>query len=149
MLSFLADAWAAYSFAATLIGGAGVLAVVAAFVLTPYLPPSIRHALFFGGALVIACAVYGQYEHARGAAAQAELNHTRALSAETTRADLAEKAARDIGAQAVRDAEDHERALAAKKESDHAADVHPDRDRVAVPRDLARGLRALQRSGAR
>ena len=74
--------------------------------------------------------------------------HTIALQAETIRADIAEQTTREIGAQAVRDAEAHELALQAKKEVEHAADVHPDRDRVAVPRDLARGLRALQRSGA-
>lgn len=148
-LATVQNGWAAFSFLATLTGLGGVALIAAALVVGAYLPSFVKTPLIVAGALFLAFAGGLQSGQQRGAAAQLALNHTRAVTAERERAELAEAAARDIGAQAVRDAEAHALALSAKKESDHAADVHPDRDRIAVPRDLARGLRALQRAGAR
>ena len=149
LLATAQNGWAAFSFLATLAGLGGGALIAAALVFSAYLPRFVRTPLIVAGALILAFAGGLQSGQQRGAAAQLALNHTRAVAAEQERAELAEAAARDIGAQAVRDAEAHALALSAKKESDHAADVHPDRDRIAVPRDLARGLRALQRAGAR
>lgn len=149
ILATAQNGWAAFSALATLAGLGGAALIAAALVFGAYLPGFVRTPLIVAGAVILAFAGGLQSGQQRGAAAQLALNHTRAVAAERERADLAEAAARDIGAQAVRNAEEYERALPAKKESDHAADVHPDRDRIAVPRDLARGLRALQRAGAR
>lgn len=145
MLSFLADAWAAYSFAATLIGAGGVLALVAAFLLGPYLPAFLRHALFFGGAFVLAGAVYGQVEHARGAAEQAALVHARALAAEEKRREAAERIGAQIAAQATRDLADERAASRRLKETLDAVQHDPDRDSVCLrPADAVR-LRSLVR----
>ncbi|GJD78033.1 hypothetical protein [Methylobacterium gregans] len=148
LIAALQGLWLTLSPAAlgTFVAGVGILALAACGIVV--LPVRYRlPAIVLGGALAI-LGVGWQLALAEGAKTAILANAKAAIAADRERADLAEAAARDIGAQAVRDAEEYERALSAKKESDHAADVHPDRDRIAVPRDLARGLRALQRAGA-
>ncbi|MGU3539957.1 hypothetical protein [Methylobacterium sp. A54F] len=110
------------------------------------LPPRWKFPVLVLGTVLAAAGPLWQAAEAEGGRKVLIRDHARALAAETERADLSDAAARDIGAQAVRDAEDHEAALQALKDLNHAADAHPDRDHIAVPRDLARGLRAFRGS---
>lgn len=146
-VALVTNAWAAFSPAAAAIGLGGLGLLVLALLL-PVLPGWVRAAaVLLGLALAVGAAIY-QAGTAKGAHDAFAVAAERARSAETIRADLAEASAREIGAQAVADAEAHAQTLATLRKLTDALAKRPDRDRIALPHDLARGLRLL-RNGAR
>lgn len=143
MIALLANAWAAYSFAATLIGGIGIVCLVLAFLLTAYLPASLRHLMFFGGALLIASAIYGQSERSRGAAAQIALDHARALAAEQDRTAAARRVTEALAVQATKDLATAQAGNAALRKLNDDLQQRAEAGHACLSRDLSRRLRDL------
>ena len=143
LLPLLANGWTAYSLAATLMGGAGVALLVAAFVATAYLPAFVRHALIIGGAALIGGSALYQAGQAKGAHDAFARDAARAVAAEAARAEAANRITDRIAAQAARDLASERAATTKLQEINDALRKDSARDRECVDRGLARRLRAL------
>ena len=145
-LALIQNGWTAYSFAATLAGGAGLgliaLAVLAAIYL-PIVPRALRSLLLGAGiALILGAALY-QAGQAKGAHDAFARDATRAIAAEQKRAAAAKRV---MAADAVRGARDRAAAQADTpklQELNDALAHDPRRDGVCLDRDLSRRLRQI------
>ncbi|MBA9067409.1 hypothetical protein FHR71_001139 [Methylobacterium sp. RAS18] len=141
--ALIANGWTAYSFAATLAGGAGLGLVVLALVATAWLPGFIRRPLLAAGiALMVGAALY-QAGQAKGAHDAFALQSARAMAAEIKRTEAAETVAARIAAQAAQDLAAEQAARQKLQELNDVLRTDPHRDRECLPRDLSRRLRDL------
>ena len=143
MLGVLFQAWAAFSPLATIVGAGGIACVVLAFAGAVFVPERLKMPLIGLGALLIAGAGIWQAAEAKGAHDAFAAAHAAALRAERARADVAEAIARDLAERSRRDAAAAETDALKLKELTDALAKDPRRDRLCVPRDLARRLRSL------
>lgn len=144
-VALVMNAWAAFSPAAAAIGLGGLGLVVLAFLL-PVLPGWLRAAIVVLGLVLAAAAAIYQAGTAKGAHDAFVVAADRARAAETIRADLAEAGTREIGAQATLDAEAHAQTVTSLRKLTDDLAKRSDRDRIALPHDLARGLRLFRNS---
>lgn len=143
MLAFLLTAWTAFSPAATLVGLSGIALIAVALLGLTVLPDALKKVVIaLGVALLVGASLY-QAGQAKGVALQAEVEASKALAAETKRAELAEATIAADRAQASKDrtAALADRAKLRKLLDD--AQKHQDGARECLSRDLSRRLRDL------
>ena len=145
-LALLANGWTAYSFAATLVGGAGLgliaIAVLAAIYL-PLFPRAIRNLLIGAGVVLILGASIYQAGQAKGAHDAFARDAERAIAAERKRADAAERVTAADAARAAQDLAAAQADTRKLQELNDALAHDPRRDGVCLDRDLSRRLRRL------
>jgi hypothetical protein len=143
LLETLARGWTAFSIPATLAGAGGLGLIALAFLASAYLPAFLKRPLIAAGICLFAGAALFQAGEAKGARDAFAREASRAIAAETKRADLSEAINRSQAAQAAKDLE-AERARNSKlKDILDAMARDKDAARVCVDRNIARRLRDL------
>lgn len=142
-MSMLLFAWHALSPLALLAaaGGVGILAV-AAFGLV-LLPRWLVRPAIVAGAVLLAGSALWETAVIRTMAADERRAAAASLAAETARAETAEAITREQAASRARDRADLAAMTRRLEELNRDVQTRADRDRVCLPRDLARRLRAL------
>ncbi|SDA12825.1 hypothetical protein SAMN02799622_00822 [Methylobacterium sp. UNC378MF] len=143
MLGFLFQAWAAFSPLASIVGACGIACVVVAFVGAMFVPERLKMPLIGVGALLITGAAIWQAAEAKGAHDAFKVVAAANLKAERERAEKAEAITKDLAEQATRDLAAAQADNAQLKDLNDALAHDPRGTHPAVPRDLARRLRAL------
>ncbi|MBP2498439.1 hypothetical protein ABID82_005125 [Methylobacterium sp. PvP062] len=143
LLLTLANGWTAFSILATLSGIAGIALIALAVFGTTFLPSFIKQPLIIAGICLIVGGALYQAGQAKGAHLAFEQEASRALDAETKRADLAEAQNKQQAAQAAKDLAAEKADNAKLKELNDVLAKDKDRDRECVDGDVARRLRNL------